>query len=63
MRQFLITEWPFSSFPLPKETKAYPLIKELYDYHKREPIYVLDVEGKRMYFYPNEVKEVTNEGD
>ena len=63
MRKFKILKWPNIKEPRPDLTKAYDLLKELPDYDRNEIISVLDVEGMRMYFYPDEVKEMTNEGD
>lgn len=61
MRKFKILKWPTGvGIKQKNENAAYPLLKELI-VDGRPDSYCLDVEGIRLYFYPNEVKEVTNE--
>lgn len=58
VRKFKILKWP-EGHNIADPNKHYPLIVQF----EISDIVCLDVDGNRMYFYPNEVKEVTNEGD
>lgn len=57
MRQFKILKWPDDIKPIPDLSKTYPLARE-FESH----CVCLYVNETKLYFYPNEVKEVTNEG-
>lgn len=56
MRKFKILKWP-EGHDIAKLDKPYLLIVQF----EVSDIVCLDVDGHRMYFYPNEVKEVTGE--
>ena len=61
MRKFKILSWPKEISPFPDFSKPYPLLKEFDKQDWNHTVYCLNVDGRKMYFYPNEVKEVTNE--
>lgn len=59
MRKFKILKWPndVDGVPRPDLSKEYVLEKEF----EQSKCVCLKVNGTTVYFYPNEVKEVTNE--
>lgn len=57
MRQFKILKYP-NGHPEVDLSKPYRLLKEFLSLEMDAPVYCLDVDGRKMYFYENEVKEV-----
>lgn len=57
MRKFKILKWPKVAIQKQDLSKPYPLVKEF----EKSKCVLLNVNGIELYFYPNEVEEVTNE--